>query len=343
MNRFVWITILDLNNTVRTLTVRFDTSKTTDTLLNITTCKVTKVIFKGKAAGDSFGLKAESYGSGVSISDITQFLYPYAGLAQDTILPRQRGKVGKTGDIIAQLPALVHAGFTVYPGLTTRTCRGTSARPDSGWEFGHVIQYQKAAGLATIRAMPWYLRTDSAVRRNKTVPDVGWARSQQGNTIVFTSNALAKRDTIKNLTASGGNIFCGPIGVASDTMMVTAVEYITGDSMSATGGTNTAVYAFSVGTDSNATGNATLNLLEINLVAAGMVAVTIRGANQISTYAEGGTDLYGANKCTPKIYTGATPVYFNWGGTGNAEGRLTFKIRAIKVYAQWAGIAPLAK
>jgi hypothetical protein len=205
----------------------------------------------------------------------------------------------------------------------------TSGTADSAGGAARLGGATSAAVLAEI---------DSSVKRTPLPQPSTWARSQQGTDLTWTSAAIAVRCTLKNLVPTGGNVYLGAIGAATDTFSVYEIHYVTGDSISATGGTNSAQMAYAVGTDSNATGAASLIGNEVTLIASGAVNVSIRGANQFSTYVEYGSDLYGTNKCTPKVYAGASKVWFNWGGTPNAEGKQVLKLLGVKVYARWAGL-----
>ena len=168
-----------------------------------------------------------------------------------------------------------------------------------------------------------------------------WTRKTQGTNIVFTSAAVAVREALHNAIPVGGNVYLGAICAASDTLIVDAIEVITGDSMSATGGTNTTVISWSVGTDSNATGGGTPSVAEVTLIAAGTINGAPYTANQITTHSQYGSDILPSpGNIAPKLYIGATKAWLNWGGTPNAEGAAVLKARCVKVFARWAGAGP---
>jgi hypothetical protein len=255
----------------------------------------------------------------------------------------------------------VNSGYTLVLDTATGYARGIVGVPDTGWTLGTVLYYCRAGGNAwvSINATGFgsgigsgldstyadsidraVAMADSCVRRDVSVAD--WERGQQGTDLTFTSSAFAVRETLINLLAMGGHVFLGNIGLATDTFMVYVVHYYTGDTFTATGGTNTGQISIGAGIDSTPAGGGTPSGGAVTLVKAHLLnTLASSGVAQISTYAEYGSDLYGANKVTPKIYAGLTTVSFNYGGSPNADGKLRLKVAGIKVYARWAGLGPM--
>jgi hypothetical protein len=169
-----------------------------------------------------------------------------------------------------------------------------------------------------------FARTDKVTAWGDSVASV--VGTQAGFTV--TTKVIRVQDTLISGAAGANNcgnkyLFTIP---AADSVEVLWCRVLA-ESIGTTGGTNTAVNAFSVG-DSNATANPTLNGNEILWVAS-----TNQNASLPLGYTTGvmqGTSLYTGGALTGgSIVNVATKVFLNIGGTPNADGRLGLKARVL--------------
>jgi len=161
MHRTLTVNYTDNGGTRRSQSFIFDTSATYNkkwTTLTLSAVKVWKTIMVGKAASDSCAIRAYANAPRVTWLDDTNSLtrLRYYGLAQETILPRERGSVGIQGELWANLASVAKPGFVVIPNSDFRKCTAQWAVPDSGYIFGTVKSPATAAGLFQIWADPVY-------------------------------------------------------------------------------------------------------------------------------------------------------------------------------------------
>ena len=167
-------------------------------------------------------------------------------------------------------------------------------------------------------------RTDKVTSWGDSVVDI------TGIKAAFTvmTKSIRIQDTLVSGVASAAN--CGHTYLftlpATDSIEVLWCKVLV-ESIGTTGGTNTAVNAFSVG-DSNASTNPTLNGNEILWVASTNQNASL--SLGYTTVAQQGTNLYTGGAVTGgSIVNTATKVYLNRGGTPNADGRLGLKVRVM--------------
>lgn len=161
MTRTLALNYTDNGGTRRTQTFSFDTSVADNkawTTLTLNAVKVWRAVAVGKAASDSMAIRAYANAPRAIWLDDTNSLtrLRYFGLAQETILPQQRGAVGLEGELWAKLASQAKPGFVVIPNRDYRKCTAQWAVPDSGYIFGTVKSIATAAGLAQIWAFPLY-------------------------------------------------------------------------------------------------------------------------------------------------------------------------------------------
>lgn len=261
----------------------------------------------------------------------TTFLWPHAALADSS------AKTGAIPDSIFPTAASVTRlrPGTVFSATLSGVFKGTTGT-DSFGAF-EVMQADRGRfgnlWADTINgSSPIKVKGGAFERPDKLTDSL--ARVRIGDEYTFVTRAFAVRADLVGSTETGGNVYLFSTA-ASDTWEFYEAQYITGDSSEVSNPLNNGM-AWSFGSDSNATGNGTLNGAEVGVITSGTFADVIRGKNKISGYAEWGTDAPGGPG-TPCLYTGVKKFYFNWGGTPVASGTMTVKMASLKLRMRWAG------
>jgi hypothetical protein len=159
LDRFVYVTTLNIYGSVQTTSVRLTDSRPVDSVLSTNTAKVTRVQFRGRVSTDSFGLYAYADAAARGITSTTQWQYPYFGLSASDIPPRQKGTVWSSGDGFIVGTRTAQPGMFVVPGLSVARCSVRLTPPESGWVIGRVKGYNAHEGLQLVSLDPMYIRS----------------------------------------------------------------------------------------------------------------------------------------------------------------------------------------
>jgi hypothetical protein len=159
----------------------FDTSDIGTYVIPWNIAKVESAKFTGKATTDTIHMYAEAFYSVTGITATTAWTHPFIGVAAETILAQNRGRVAVLGEAPVYLSAAAKPGYVIYPGTAVTAMGAAFATPDSGSFIGFVRVPTTAAGFATAYIVPQYMGVPSALTYAGNIT-TGVNLTVQGNT-----------------------------------------------------------------------------------------------------------------------------------------------------------------
>jgi len=204
----------DVANGLHDWSFAFDTSDIGTYVIPWNIAKVESAKFTGKATTDTIQMYAEAFYSVTGITATTVWTHPFIGVAAETILAQNRGRVAVLGEASVYLSAAAKPGYVVYPGTATTAMDAAFATPDSGGFVGFVRVPTTAAGFATCYIVPQYMGVPNAIAfaGHVTCTDVIASDTLKGATLVSTGKAAITG----RITGSDVQVTDSILGVTGD-------------------------------------------------------------------------------------------------------------------------------